>query len=525
MKGNDRKLGLPLGAILFLLLFSAVNAFAAQHEITPWHGNQKGALSITFDDGSTSQYKFAFPALEQRGMKGTFFVATGWATWPWWNEVALAGHEIGAHTVTHPHLTDVSQAEAESQMATSQAAINANVTSQRCVTLAYPYGAVNGAVEAIAKKYFISARTVNGDPNDATTNLYRENAYDVAFYSMSQMLAVTDQAAAEGKWLIPLFHSFDLAEYPYGAWTSTMFLSYLDYLKTQRTDLWIAPYGSVIKYLRERGTATLTVLSQTEDVIELGLTDKMDDFLFDQPLTIRSEVPPNWTKVTMQQGSTSIELTPVADQGVSVIYYDVVPDQGVVTLSRVGSGPIPIAKNDSYLASQGHELKVTSSGVLQNDSGIDKTALKALLVRGPAYADLQLSTNGNFVYKPYSNFSGTDTFSYLANFGAYDSNIAIVTVTVMPGYFKEMVVEPKDVHGGYTTTGKVKFEHVLESDTVVSLSLNSQAAAAPATVTVPAGKQEATFKITTTEVAAPVPVTITASYANRTKSFKFNVKP
>lgn len=524
MKRKAMKLGIPFGVILFLLFLSAVKALAAPHEITPWQGNHKGAISITFDDGSTSQYKFAFPALEQRGMKGTFFIATGWATWPWWNEVARAGHEIGAHTVTHPHLTDIPIPEAESQMAISQAAINANITSQRCLTLAYPYGAVGSAVENVARKYFIAARIVNGDPNDPTTNYYRENAFDVAFYSMDQMLAVTNQTAAEGKWIIPLFHSFDPAEYPYGVWTSTMFLNYLDYVKAERSDLWNAPFGTVMKYLRERATATLTVASQTDKSIELKLSDTLDNYIFNQPLTIRSEVPANWTKVTMQQGATSIELTPIADQGGWVVFYDAVPDQGMITLSQASAGLSPVATEDTYAAGQGHDFKVAAPGVLQNDSGIDKAALKAMVVRGPAYGELHLDTTGAFVYKPQASFFGTDTFSYLANYGAYDSNVAVVTMNVLPGYLKEVVVQPKDVVAGRAVQGKVKLEHVVQSEAIVSLTTTSPATV-PATVTVPAGSNEATFAVTATDVAKTTEVLVKASYGGKTKSFKINVRP
>lgn len=522
MKTRASSIGIPLGVILFVLVFSAVGALAATHEITPWHGNHKGAVSITFDDGLATEYNFAFPALDQRGMKGTFFITTGDATWPWWIEVANAGHEIGAHGVGHPNFTTISRAEAEYQMATSQAQINANITSQRCLTFAFPYGAANESVATLVGKYFIAGRIVNGDLNDPTTDLNRENAFDINYYSLDRMKALTEQASTEGKWLVPLFHSFDPAEYPYLAWTQQMFLSYLDYLKAETPELWVAPFGTVIKYMRERGAATLSVSSQTDNAIELKLTDTLDNTIFNHPLTIRSEVPVNWPKVTMQQGTTVTDLTPVVDQGTWVVYYDALPDQGLIRLTNANASPSQVANDDFYLASQGHELKVAAPGLLQNDQ---KGALRAILVRGPAYGEVQVSSNGAFVYKPQPGFIGSDTFSYRANYGTYDSNIAVVTVTVMAGYFKEIVVNPKDVRGGNTTVGKVQFEHELERDAVVSLTLSSSVASAPATVTVPAGSKEAVFQITTTDVVTTTQVTITARYADRVKTFRFNVKP
>src|SRR5262249_41776658 len=40
--------------------------------------------------------------------------------------------------------------------------------------------------------------------------------------------------------------------------------------------------------------------------------------------------------------------------------------------------------------------------------------------------------NGAFTYTPASGFSGTDTFTYKANDGHLDSNVAMVTITVQP---------------------------------------------------------------------------------------------
>ncbi|WP_066721012.1 polysaccharide deacetylase family protein [Sphingomonas pituitosa] len=63
-----------------------------------------GAVSITYDDGLPSHLDVAVPALERRGLRGTFYVTleniaqriAEWARLPG------RGHELGAHTVHHP---------------------------------------------------------------------------------------------------------------------------------------------------------------------------------------------------------------------------------------------------------------------------------------------------------------------------------------------------------------------------------------------------------------------------------------
>jgi hypothetical protein len=61
---------------------------------------------------------------------------------------------------------------------------------------------------------------------------------------------------------------------------------------------------------------------------------------------------------------------------------------------------------------------------------VDGDGLSAIQVSGPSNGTLSLDANGSFVYTPNANFHGTDTFTYKANDGTDDSNVATVTITV-----------------------------------------------------------------------------------------------
>ena len=65
--------------------------------------------------------------------------------------------------------------------------------------------------------------------------------------------------------------------------------------------------------------------------------------------------------------------------------------------------------------------------MLSNDAGAN---LVAALVSGPAHGVLSLAADGSFSYTPAANFNGTDSFSYKANDGQADSNVATVTISV-----------------------------------------------------------------------------------------------
>ncbi|MDD2272159.1 MAG: Ig-like domain-containing protein [Desulfuromonadaceae bacterium] len=422
------KCGFWVVTILLQLMLSAQVALAVPHSITTWRENKPAALSLTFDDGYYSQYEKALPALNARGFKGTFFIFTDYSDyfnlWDRWAEAATMGHEIASHTKTHPYLTTLPLSEAEYEITVSQTLIDAKITGQKSLSFAYPYGDLNTAVKALVQKSYIGARGVKEALNDASTDSYNTLAFDVVNSDVLQMKALTEQAVSQQKWLIPIFHGFSPDEY--GGWNSDQLISYLDYLKG-RADVWVAPFGTVIKYLRERGTAALSVATQSGDMITLNLTDTLDNTVFDCPLTVRSEVP--WTTVRVQQGNGVITtLASVTEAGVQVVYYDAVPDSGIITLTNGAVSQSVVATNDSYTVNTGTVLNQTAPGVLGNDTAPAGVILAAQLVSGTSHGTLTLNSNGSFLYTPLAGYVGSDSFTYRANDGTTNSNIATVTI-------------------------------------------------------------------------------------------------
>ncbi len=70
-----------------LLIFSILNFFfinaiyahgsIGQTEITQWQYGKKGAVSITYDDGTINQFRVAVPIMNRLGLPGTFYIITG----------------------------------------------------------------------------------------------------------------------------------------------------------------------------------------------------------------------------------------------------------------------------------------------------------------------------------------------------------------------------------------------------------------------------------------------------------------
>ena len=322
-------------AILFLLLLSASFSFGA-HTVTAWPENKNGAVSLTFDDGCQSHISLGVPTLNARGLKGTFFVTIdgvldGYSP-PWnsWRSAANGGHEIGSHTISHSDLTSLPLSQVDYELAGSRSQIDAQITTQKTISLAYPYGDSNASVVSIARNYYIFARGISCGLNSDPYDFYNLRACspDVG----DDIYAQADAAELQRKLLVVYIHSLDGGTDCWGSWVIDMWTTYLDYLK--RKNLWIGPVGAAVKYIKERGSSTISVLSSSSDQIVLSLTDTLDDTIYNQPLTIRSEVPSGWTTVRIQQGGSDIALPSALEGSTRVVYYNAVPDGGFITLKN-----------------------------------------------------------------------------------------------------------------------------------------------------------------------------------------------
>src|SRR5277367_566758 len=158
--------GLYLGARLF------ERQMAQLHEagfVTPVYGRPPAAangarhVTLTFDDGFASAFKHALEPMARRGFRAIqFLVADRIGQFNEWEVVQgevrerlmdagqvkewmSAGHEIGAHSLTHPYLTRISLREAREQVFSSKKKLEDRYGAP-IRHFCYPYGDWNPAV-------------------------------------------------------------------------------------------------------------------------------------------------------------------------------------------------------------------------------------------------------------------------------------------------------------------------------------------------------------------------------------------
>ena len=144
-----------------------------------------------------------------------------------------------------------------------------------------------------------------------------------------------------------------------------------------------------------------------------------------------------WTPTASQAGTSHSVSVRVTD-GTSLFATQTFS----IAVARVNHPPV--ASNDTYSMVQGATLSIAARGVLTNDTDVDGDVLSAVLLNGALNGVVTLNSDGSVSYKPNTGFAGTDTFSYQASDSALLSNVATVTITVVPSVVPNKVPVARD---------------------------------------------------------------------------------
>jgi VCBS repeat-containing protein len=101
-----------------------------------------------------------------------------------------------------------------------------------------------------------------------------------------------------------------------------------------------------------------------------------------------------------------------------------------ISVNPINNPPVAVA--DSYSTDEDTVLGIDPPGVLGNDSDPDGDQLTAIKLTDPQHGTLNSNGDGSFAYTPHPGYAGSDSFTYRANDGALDSNVASVSITITP---------------------------------------------------------------------------------------------
>jgi peptidoglycan/xylan/chitin deacetylase (PgdA/CDA1 family) len=266
-------------------------------------------------------------------------------TWDELHSLANRGYEFASHTVTHPRLAVLDDANLAYELEKSRQDILDHLGFKHTFSVECPYGTENErAVHAallryqVARNYMPDAdvddldRSNNLDPVVSRKEYVRWQRGPLTETPMELMKSWVDKAAAQGNiWLVLVFHGVDGV-----GWkpkTSTELKDYFEYINSKKQSLWVATFQDVTKYIRERRQSAVASY-RDGDVISVVLRSNLADLSYDLPVTLKTYVPNEWKTVEVRQGERTQQVDVVRANGTDYVLYQALPGAEVVRLSR-----------------------------------------------------------------------------------------------------------------------------------------------------------------------------------------------
>ena len=266
-------------------------------------------------------------------------------TWDDLKALAAQGFEFSSHTITHPRLAVLDDANLDYELEKSRQDILDHLGPKHTFTVECPFGTEDERVVRHALALYPASR--NRMPEPFLDELNRWSEKDPTASSreyvqwqrgaltatpMSQMKGWVDAIVRrDNVWLVLVFHGVDGI-----GWepkTGAELEDYFGYIKSLESRVWVATFQDVTKYMRERMGARLTTV-RTGRSIEVDLRHDLAAAIYDLPLTLKTSVPSGWTSVEVKQGDRTSIVGPARDKRGTFVLYQALPNAGPVSLTR-----------------------------------------------------------------------------------------------------------------------------------------------------------------------------------------------
>ena len=436
--------------VFYYLLFSnfLISLTSAQQppktEITRWQYAKTTAVSITYDDGSSNQFKTALPIMEKLKLPATFFVITGpikgsffpakfvgrpvkeiisetltiptnahnfferasaslylgykgaqpyynqadefyesgkkvnayrvmdslykavrndelppgkdttmefgdeaGLTWNQVKQYAREGYEFASHTVTHAHLAILDTANMAYELKKSKEEIMDHLGPIYTFSAEVPFGIEDPRVMKFGFPIYEALRNLMPEPymkeinrgyKDQPGQSHKEYVQwqrgPLAKTEMNLMKSWVDTSLAHANiWLVLVFHGIDNI-----GWEPTShekLKEYFQYIKNREDNIWVAPFGEVARYVRERMDAKVETKISGKGKITVKLTESLKHNTYNEPLTLKTYLPSGWKKAEVRTQGGMKEILSQKDQRGTFILYQAVPGNGSIKIIKV----------------------------------------------------------------------------------------------------------------------------------------------------------------------------------------------
>jgi len=269
--------------------------------------------------------------------------SVGPMSWDDFRQIAKGNYEFASHTVTHPYLSVLDDANMMYELQKSQQEIREQLGDKHTFSVECPYGTENErAVNAALKVYSLARNLMpdaevqdlnrwdEQDPGTSTKQYVRWQRGPLSKTTLDQMKQWADTIIkSDNVWLVLVIHGVDGI-----GWEPIpheRLETYFNYIQSHNKDVWVATFQDGGKYIREK-LATQAMFKFSLQAITVTLTHKLDPELYNLPLTVKTYVPRGWKKVNVTQNNKTSSFNSFKDAVGNCVIYEAIPNQGNVIL-------------------------------------------------------------------------------------------------------------------------------------------------------------------------------------------------
>lgn len=256
--------------IVLSIFLSSEMLFAQQAESTfTWPEGKQIAISLSFDDARASQVDAGTALLDQYGVKATFYVVPNSVKQrlEGWKKAVTNGHEIGNHSFNHPctgnfpwsrqkAIENYTLKQMRNELILTNKAIK-ELLGVEAEVFAYPCGQTyigrgknTKSYVPVVSKLFLSGRGwLDEGPNAPQfCDLAQLTGMEMDGKDFDQILPLIENAKKSGAWLVLAGHEMGAS----GNQTTrlSMLKKLIEYAQNPANGIWIAPVGTVAKYIK-----------------------------------------------------------------------------------------------------------------------------------------------------------------------------------------------------------------------------------------------------------------------------------
>jgi len=259
--------------LVLVILFGKLGSSQQTVATFRWPNDKRAAISITFDDARTSQVDSGTALLDKYGIKATFFVVppTVEERLDGWKKAVAKGHEIGNHTINHPctgnfswsaknALENYSLDDMRDELIECNKRIK-ELLGVESEVFAYPCGqkfigrdtSTKSYVPLVAKMFIVG----RGWRDEAMNNpdfcdLAQVSGIEMDGKNFDEILPLIEEVRRTGQWLILAGH--EMGDSGVQTTRLKMLKQLIEYVQDPANGIWIAPVGTVAKYILTQDT-------------------------------------------------------------------------------------------------------------------------------------------------------------------------------------------------------------------------------------------------------------------------------